>query len=78
MPSSSGWTITHFCSACNYPKGSVKGQQDHILTLNPRDCAINSSHGFKFGQMVQIAGMSLRVVDSCKEKYIVDIWQGKK
>lgn len=68
-----GWRITHYCSACN--KGNSIGIKDHIL--QPGDCAINNSHGFKFGQYIKIGGRNLRVSDHCGKMKTVDIWQGK-
>jgi hypothetical protein len=76
MPSKPGWAITHYCSACNDPKGSMKGNHENIL--QPGDCAINNGHGFKFGRYIKIGGMNLRVADHCGKMNTVDVWQGKR
>ncbi len=74
MPSKSGWAITQYCSACNDPPGSKLGRQNHVL--QPGDCAINNSHGFKFGKYIKIGGRTYRVVDHCGKMNTVDVWIG--
>jgi hypothetical protein len=54
----------------------MKGSKENILQNG--DCAIHSSHGFKFGSYIQIGGMNLRVADICGIKNTVDIWRGKR
>ncbi|KAM3134621.1 hypothetical protein pb186bvf_013263 [Paramecium bursaria] len=63
---SQGWAITHYCSACNDPKGSELGNKNNILQIG--DCAINNSHGFKFGRTITIGGRNYRVADHCESK----------
>ena len=75
MPEEQNWRITHYCSACNDPKGSQLGNKNNKLNLG--ECAIHNSHGLN-GKVIQIAGMTLRVADHCGKTKTVDIWQGVK